>query len=163
MLWFVVLVLWPLAELFVIIKISEAIGFLWMLLALVVSWPIGSRIIRVEGRAAMRRLRDALAQGREPTNEVLDGALVLFGGFLLLVPGFITDAVGLLLLIRPTRSLARRGVARNHRSAWLGRAVSFVTWGARGGRGGPGAPGAGGRGYDADATAVDIDEPQLGR
>jgi UPF0716 protein FxsA len=85
MLWFVVLVLWPLAELFVIIKISEAIGFLWMLLLLIVTWPIGSRIIRIEGRAALRRLRDALAQGREPTNEVLDGALVLFGGFLLLV------------------------------------------------------------------------------
>jgi UPF0716 protein FxsA len=163
MLWFVVLVLWPLAELFVIIKISEAIGFLWMLLLLVLSWPIGSRIIRLEGRAALRRLRDALAQGREPTNEVINGALVLFGGLLLLVPGFISDAVGLLLLLRPTRSLARRGVARNHRSTWLGRAVSFVTRSAPRGRGGPGAPGAGDRGYDADTTAVDIDEPQLGR
>ncbi len=77
MIWFVLLVLWPLAELFVIVKVSEAIGFLWMLLLLIVSWPIGSRIIRHEGRAALRRLRDALAAGRAPTNEVLDGALVL--------------------------------------------------------------------------------------
>ncbi|HEX3805052.1 MAG TPA: FxsA family protein [Solirubrobacteraceae bacterium] len=155
MIWFVLLVLWPLAELFVIVKVSEAIGFLWVLLLLILSWPVGTRIIRLEGRAALRRLRDALAAGRAPTNEVLDGALVLGGGLLLLVPGFITDAIGLLLLLRPTRALARRFVARNHHSAWLNRIVSFITLGARGGRGG------GPRGYDADTTAVDIDEPQL--
>jgi UPF0716 protein FxsA len=155
MIWFVLLVLWPLAELFVIVKISEAIGFLWVLLLLIVSWPVGTRIIRLEGRAALRRLRDALAAGRAPTNEVLDGAIVLVGGLLLLVPGFITDAIGLLLLLRPTRALARRIAGRNHHSAWLNHAVSFITWGVRGGR--PGGP----RGYDADATAVDIDEPQL--
>jgi hypothetical protein len=135
MIWFVLLVLWPLAELFVIVKISEAIGFLWVLLLLILSWPVGTRIIRLEGRAALRRLRDALAAGRAPTNEVLDGALVLFGGLLLLVP--------------------RRLAARHHHSAWLNRAVSFITWGARGGRGGR-PPG-----YDADSTAVDLDDPQL--
>jgi len=160
MIWFVLLVLWPLAELFVIVKISEAIGFLWMLLLLIVSWPIGSRIIRHEGRAALRRLRDALAAGRAPTNEVLDGALVLVGGLLLLVPGFITDTIGLLLLLPPSRALARRAAARNHRSRLLNRAVSFIMWGVRGSSGGPGGSGSGG-GYDADATAVDIDEPQL--
>jgi UPF0716 protein FxsA len=160
MIWFVLLVLWPLAELFVIVKVAEAIGFLWMLLLLIVSWPIGSRIIRHQGRAALRRLRDALAAGRAPTNEVLDGALVLIGGLLLLVPGFITDAIGLLLLLPPTRALARRGAAHNHRSRWLNRAVTFITWGVRGSSRGPGGPGSG-SGYDADATAVDIDEPQL--
>jgi UPF0716 protein FxsA len=154
MIWFALLVLWPLAELFVIVEVSEAIGFFWMLLLLIVSWPVGSRIIRHEGRAALRRLRAALAAGRAPTNEVLDGAIVLVGGLLLLVPGFITDAIGLLLLLRPTRALARRAAVRNHHSAWLHRAVSFVSWGVRGGAAGP-------RGYDADATAVDIDEPQL--
>ena len=150
----------PIAELYVIIKVSEAIGFLWMLLLLIVSWPIGSRIIRHQGRAALLRLRDALAAGRVPTNEVLDGALVLVGGLLLLVPGFITDTIGLFLLLPPTRALARRAAVRNHRSAWLNRAVSFVTWGVRGNSRGPGGPGSGG-GYDADTTAVDIDEPQL--
>jgi UPF0716 protein FxsA len=156
MIWFVLLVLWPLAELFVIVKISEAIGFLWVLLLLILSWPVGTRIIRLQGRAAMRRLREALAAGRTPTAEVLDGALVLIGGLLLLVPGFITDAIGLLLLLPPTRALARRVAAHHRYSAWLNRAAAFITWGDRGGRG------AGPRGYDADATAVDIDEPQLG-
>ncbi len=132
------LVLWPLAELYVIVRLSEWIGFIWVLLLILVSWPIGSRVIRAEGRAALRRLREALAAGRTPTNEVIDGALVMFGGLLLLVPGFISDAIGLFLLLRPTRSLARRAVARR---------------GA--GRREPK------RGYDADATAVDVDETQL--
>jgi UPF0716 protein FxsA len=152
MIWFVLLVLWPLAELFVIVEISEAIGFLWVLLALIVTWPIGWRLIRHEGRAALRRLRGALAAGRAPTKEVLDGALVLVGGLLLLVPGFITDFIGLLLLFPPTRALARRVAGRNPRSAWLHRAVSLVSWGARG---------EDPRGYDAESTAADIDEPHL--
>ncbi len=153
MIWFVLLVLWPLAELYVIIKISEAIGFLWMLLLLIVSWPVGWRLIRHEGRAALRRLRGALTAGRTPTQEVLDGAIVLAGAALLLVPGFITDAVGLLFLLPPTRAVARRVAARNHRSAWLGRLVNFSGWANRGG----GDAGA----YDAESTAADIDEPQL--
>lgn len=158
MIWFVLLVLWPLAELYVIIKLSEAIGFLWVLLLLIVSWPIGWRLIRHEGRAALRRLREALIAGRAPTNAVLDGALVLVGAILLLVPGFITDAIGLLLLLPPTRALARRAALRNHRSAWLNRAVTFMSWGAGPTRfGGSGDP----RGYDAESTAADIDEPQL--
>ena len=154
MIWFVLLVLWPLAELYVIIKISEAIGFLWMLLLLLASWPVGWRLIRHEGRAALRRLRDALAAGRAPTNEVLDGTLVLVGAALLLVPGFITDATGLLLLLPPSRAIARRGLARTHRSALLNRLVTWGSWAARGPGGGPGS-------YDAESTAADIDEPQL--
>jgi UPF0716 protein FxsA len=152
MIWFVLLVLWPLAELYVIIEISEAIGFVWMLLLLFVSWPVGWRLIRHEGRAALRRLRSALTIGRAPTHEVLDGAIVLVGAVLLLVPGFISDAIGLLFLLPPTRALARRVAARNHRSAWLGRLVGLSGWAARGG--GPSA-------YDAETTAADIDEPQL--
>lgn len=163
MIWFVLLVVWPLAELFVIVKISEAVGFLFMLLLLIVSWPIGSWIIRHEGRAAWRRLQVALAAGRIPTNEVLDGALVLFGGLLLLVPGFITDTIGLLILLPPSRALARRVAARNYRAAWLNRAVSFVNWGDMGTGRGPRTPGGppGATTYDADSTAVDLENPQL--
>ena len=157
MIWFVLLVLWPLAELFVIVELSQAIGFLWVLLLLIVSWPIGWRLIRHEGRLALRRLRDALSAGQAPTNAVLDGALVLAGAVLLLVPGFITDTVGVLLLLPPTRALARWGVLRNHRSTRLNRIVNFVS----GNSSRFGGPGAGPRGWDAESTAADIDEPQL--
>jgi UPF0716 protein FxsA len=157
MIWFVLLVLWPLAELFVIVELSDAIGFLWVLLLLVASWPIGWRLIRYEGRLALRRLREALIVGQAPTNAVVDSALVLVGAVLLLVPGFITDTIGVLLLL-PTRALARRAVLRNRDSAWLNRAVSFVNWNSSR------FPGAGPdpRGYDAESTAADIDEPRLG-
>ncbi|HWE58535.1 MAG TPA: FxsA family protein [Solirubrobacteraceae bacterium] len=156
MIWFVLLVLWPLAELFVIVELSDAIGFLWVLLLLIVSWPIGWRLIRHEGRLALRRLRDALIAGQAPTKAVVDSALVLVGAVLLLVPGFITDTLGVLLLL-PTRGLARRAVLRNRRSAWLNRAVNFVNWNSSRFRG----PGADPRGYDAESTAADVDEPQL--
>ena len=158
MIWFILLVLWPLAELFVIVELSEKIGFLWVLLLLIVSWPIGWRLIRYQGRAALRRLRDALSAGQAPTSAVVDGALVLVGAVLLLVPGFITDAIGVLLLLPPSRALARRGVLRNHHSARLNRLVSFFNSNASR------FPGAGAdpRGYDAESTAADIDEPQLG-
>ncbi len=157
MIWFVMLVLWLLAELFVMVKVSEAIGFGWMLVLLIISWPIGTRVIRHQGRSALRRLREALAAGREPTNEVLDGGLVLLGGLLLLVPGFITDVIGLLLLMRPTRALARVAAARHPHSILLRRTLSMVTWGVYA------APGSRRRGgdYDVDSTAVDIDGPQL--
>lgn len=156
MIWFVLLVLWPLAELFVIVELSAAIGFIWVLLLLLLSWPIGWRLIRHEGRLALRRLRDALIAGQAPTAAVLDSALVLVGAVLLLVPGFITDTIGVLLLL-PTRALARRAILRNRGSAWLTRAVNFVSWNSSR------FPGAGGArpGYDAETTADDIDERQL--
>jgi UPF0716 protein FxsA len=161
MFWFVIFVVWPLAELFVIVKVSEAIGFIWMLLLLIISWPVGSRILRAQGRAAWRQFVDAVQAGRAPANEVLNGALVLAGGLLLMVPGFITDVIGLLLLLPPTRALARKAVARHHSSVWVGRAAN-VGSGFGGNRRGSGANGAGAhQDYDADATAVDIDGPEL--
>jgi UPF0716 protein FxsA len=156
MIWFVFLVLWPLAELYVIVKLSEAIGFLWVLLLLVISWPVGWRLIRYQGRAALFRLRDALATGQAPTNAVVDSALVLVGAVLLLVPGFITDTIGILLLL-PSRALARRAVLRNRRSRWLNQALGFVNWNSSRFPGSSSGP----RAYDAESTAADIDEPQL--
>jgi UPF0716 protein FxsA len=161
MVWFVIFVLWPLAELFVIIKVSEAIGFLWMLLLLIISWPVGSRILRAQGRVAWSQFVDAIQAGRPPANEVLNGALVLAGGLLLMVPGFITDVIGLLLLLPPTRALARRAVARHHSSVWIGRAANFGG-GFGGNRRNSDASGADApQAYDADATAVDVDNPEL--
>jgi len=68
-----------------------------------------------------------------------------------------------LLLLPPTRALARRAVARHHGSVWVGRAANFGSGpGFRGNRRNSGGPGAGaGQDYDADATAVDIDGPEL--
>jgi len=149
MLTLLLLIAWPVAELFVAIKVAELIGVLATVLALIVSWPLGVWLLKAEGRSAWRRLSAAAAEGRPPAREVADGALILIGGVLLIVPGFITDVLGLLLLLAPTRSLARRGLLHNLQSSLVRGAMRFS-------RTAP-VP------YDVDSTASDISQPQLRR
>src|SRR3954454_22553590 len=102
----------PIAELYVIIQVGEAIGALPTIAILIADSVIGSMLMRAQGRSAWRRFNGALAEGRIPHREVLDGALVIFGGALLLTPGFLTDILGIVLLLPPTRALVRGVVAR---------------------------------------------------
>lgn len=146
MLALLLLVLWPVAELFVAIKVADAIGVLLTVVLLIAGWPVGVWLLRAEGRSALRRLSAAVAAGRPPGREVLDGALVVVGGLLLIVPGFITDVLGLGLLLPPGRAVARLGIVRNFRSRVIVGATRFV------GRGRPG---------DVDSTATDVDSARL--
>ena len=98
----------PIAELAVIIQVGEAIGVWWTIAILVADSVLGSLLMRSQGRAVWRRFNTALQSGRPPAREVADGVLVIFGGALLLTPGFITDIFGLLLLLPPTRAVIRR-------------------------------------------------------
>ena len=82
----VLLICWPVAEVLVAIKVAETIGVLLTILLLAASWPLGTWAIRSRGRAAWRRLADAVATGRPPGRQVLNGALVLLGGILMIVP-----------------------------------------------------------------------------
>jgi UPF0716 protein FxsA len=102
----------PIAEIYVIIQVGQAIGVLWTILLLIADSVIGARLLAWQGRRAWQRFQEALAQGRVPHREVMDGVLIIVGGAFLLAPGFITDAVGLVLLIPPSRSLVRRVFAR---------------------------------------------------
>jgi UPF0716 protein FxsA len=144
----ILLLLWPLAELFVIIQVAEAIGVLLTLVLLVAGWPIGRWAIRTQGRTAWRRMAVAVNAGRVPAREVLDGTLIVIGGLLLMIPGFISDAVGIVLLLPPGRAPLRWLLARNFRSSIVTQTVRFATRG---------------REYDVDSTATDIDQPQLPR
>lgn len=98
----------PIAELAVIIAVGREIGVGPTVLVLLADAVLGSVLARSQGRVAWRRFSEALQAGRPPAREVLDGALVLLGGALLLTPGFITDVAGILLLLPPTRAVARR-------------------------------------------------------
>ena len=109
----VLLILWPVAELFVAIEVARAIGVLETIVLLIIGWPLGLWALRTQGGAAWRRLNLALSERRTPTREVLDGTLVLFGGLLLMIPGFITDVLGIALLLPPTRALVRPLLVRN--------------------------------------------------
>jgi UPF0716 protein FxsA len=143
--WPLLLLLWPAAEIVVIVLVAQAIGVGYTVLLLIAAWPLGIWALRSRGRVAWQRLSAAIRSGRHPGREVLDGALVLSGGALLIVPGFITDALGVLLLA-PTRALPRRLLAARLDSR-------FVLWasGAERGRRAP----------DVDSTATDVEPPGL--
>jgi UPF0716 protein FxsA len=101
-------VLVPLAELAVIIAVGDLLGLLPTLLLLLGISVAGAWLAKREGLAAWRRFQLALAEGRVPTAEVADGAMVLLAGALLLTPGFLTDVVAVLLLLAPVRAWLRR-------------------------------------------------------
>jgi UPF0716 protein FxsA len=108
----VIFIVVPIAELYVIIKVGEAIGLVPTLVLLLADALLGSLLLRHQGRAAWVRFNRALAEGRVPHKEVFDGVLVIMGGALLITPGFLTDILGLILLIPPTRALVRAMSAR---------------------------------------------------
>ena len=98
----------PLAELAVLIAVGDWIGLVPTLVLLLVVSVAGAWLAKREGLAAWRRFQLALADGRMPTVEVADGAMILLAGALLLTPGFLSDVIGVLLLLPPTRAMARR-------------------------------------------------------
>src|ERR1044072_5256150 len=102
----------PIAELAVLIQVGQLIGVWWTILLLIADALIGSWLVKAPSRAGWRRVYEALENGRIPHREVIDGVLVIFGGVLLLTPGFITDIFGLLFLFPPTRIVMRRLLVR---------------------------------------------------
>lgn len=146
----------PILELYVIIKVGGLIGVLPTLALLLAVSLLGAALLRHQGRSAWQRFNLALSERRLPGREVADGLMITVGGALLLTPGFITDAVGLLLLLPPTRAIARRLL-----SAYVGR--RFVIVGMSGARSTHNGDPGGRRSYDFDATAEEIepDDPRL--
>jgi UPF0716 protein FxsA len=102
----------PIAELYVILQVGDAIGALPTILILAADSVLGSLLLRSQGRSVWRQFNQAMAEGRVPQRELLDGVAVIFGGAFLITPGFLTDIVGLLLLLPPTRAALRRFAVR---------------------------------------------------
>jgi UPF0716 protein FxsA len=98
----------PLIEIYVLIQVGQVIGPWWTILLLILDSLFGTWLIRREGGRAWLALRVALESGRMPARELADGALILVGGTLMLTPGFVTDAFGILLILPFTRPAARR-------------------------------------------------------
>ncbi|MCW3041038.1 MAG: FxsA family protein [Solirubrobacterales bacterium] len=152
----------PLVEIYVLIRVGQAIGALWTVALLLADSFLGAALMRSQGRRAWTTFAAALGQGRVPAKETLDGALVIFGGAFLITPGFVSDIFGFLLLLPPTRAVIRRLVLRSFTSRFSAamRAGQFVT--GRGG-GGPGVrrPSPFARSdADVEGTAYDVDDPR---
>jgi UPF0716 protein FxsA len=142
----------PILELYVIVKIGGLIGILPTLVLLFGMSLLGAILLRHQGRGAWQRFNRALAERRFPGREVADGLMITLGGALLLTPGFITDAVGLLLLFPPTRAVARRIL-----QAWAARRFVVGVGGMRGAPRYSSGPGPASRPYDFEGTAEEID------
>ena len=144
----------PLAELYVILQVAEllgggATGALLTVALLAVDSVLGTLLLRSQGRAVWRRFNQALSEGRMPHREVIDGVLVIAGGALLLTPGFLSDIVGVLMLVPPTRAAIRRLLIRR-----LGNRIAV---GGRGGR-----PRAG-HDFDVEGSATEYEPRPPGR
>jgi UPF0716 protein FxsA len=104
----VLFLLLPLAELWVIVQVAGGFGIATTILALLTVSLVGAWLLRQQGWSALRRAQSTLSDGSLPTTELIDGTLIVLGGALLLTPGFITDGVGFLLLLPPSRAVVRR-------------------------------------------------------
>lgn len=114
----------PIVEIGVFLEVGGRIG-LWPTLGVVVLTAIvGSVLLRHQGLSTLFRVRESLERGQFPVSEVFDGLCLVLAGALLLTPGFVTDAVGLLLFVPALRALARRGLGRYLRAS--GRVEAWV-------------------------------------
>ena len=105
---FVAFLVVPIVEIYVLIQVGQVIGAWWTVLLLIADSIFGSWLLKREGVRAWRALQQAFTEGRMPTRELADAALIVFGGTLMISPGFVTDVVGLLAILPFTRPVARR-------------------------------------------------------
>lgn len=107
-LFFLLLIVVPLVEFYVLFQVADSFGWLTSLASLLLISLVGGALVRWQTSGAWTRVTDKIRAGQMPSNELVDGALMIFGGALLLTPGFFTDAVGLSMFIPPLRAVARR-------------------------------------------------------
>ncbi len=144
----------PVVEVLVFVEVGRTIGWLLAVVLLIGTSVLGAQLVRIQGRAAIERVSLAVSERRAPARAAVDGALGFLGGLLLVIPGFLTDALGALLVFAPTRALARRWISRHY----TGRAMGFMASAGRfASRDHDVRP------ADVDSTAVEDDLGQLGR
>jgi UPF0716 protein FxsA len=119
------LLLFPVLELFVLVKVGMSIGFLPTFLLVVAGSMLGVFVVRVAGVATALSARQSLARGELPAQQMLDGLMMTIGGGLLVLPGFISDVLGLLFLMPFTRRMIV-GKVRNRAEAQAARQRAFA-------------------------------------
>jgi UPF0716 protein FxsA len=122
-----VFIVLPVVELTVLVRVAGEIGVLETIALLVLVGIFGWWLCKQQGLGVLRRVQDATARGEVPSRELADGGLIALGGLLLLVPGFVSDILGILLLLPPTRAVVRALLARS-----IGKRAKVVRAGAMG-------------------------------
>lgn len=157
---FVAFIVVPVVEIFMITQVASQLGWFPTIVLVIGVSLVGAMLVKREGLSVIRRIRESAGQGRLPTNELADGAMIFFASALMLTPGFITDFVGLALLIPPIRAILRPPVISFFTSRLEVRTAGFGS-AAFGGRppGGFGrrTPGFGREVFDADAAPTPAD------
>jgi UPF0716 protein FxsA len=113
----------PIVEIYVLIQVGKVIGGWTTILLILLTSALGAYLAKTQGRITWQRMQMELSMGRPPGDSLLDGISVLIGGMLLLTPGFVTDAMGLLLLLPITREPIKRVLRR-----WLERQLQKGNW-----------------------------------
>jgi UPF0716 protein FxsA len=93
----------PIIEVLLLLEVGDRIGTVNTILVIILTGILGAYLMRLQGFAVLRRIQEDMSRGIPPAERVVEGALILGGGILLLTPGFFTDAIGFLLLIPQTR------------------------------------------------------------
>jgi len=124
----VLFIIVPILEIWVLTQVAGGIGWLNAISLVIVVSAVGAWMVKQQGLGAIRRVEQRLAEGSLPSKELVDGVLIAVGGALMLTPGFITDAVSLLLLLPPTRVIVRTWLMARYgeriRSATIGGAAT---------------------------------------
>jgi UPF0716 protein FxsA len=123
---FALFVVVPLVEIAVLIQVGQWLGVLDTIGLLLLISLLGVWLVKRQGAGTIRRIREDLEYGRMPTDSLLDGGLLMTAGVLLLVPGFVTDFFGLLLLLPPVRAGAR-GLVRRRCALRVARVTGYQT------------------------------------
>ncbi len=116
----ILFILVPIIELYLLIKVGSLIGVIPTLLIVILTAVIGTALLRQQGLATLQRYQRSLAEGRMPAQEVMEGLALVFGGALLLTPGFFTDAIGFLCLFPLTRKAMIRAILRRVNFSFFG-------------------------------------------
>ena len=145
----------PIVELYIIVQVASSVGIFETIGLLILVSVVGAWLVRSQGLTVLGRVQGQLAMGNVPGKEMVDGLLILFAGALMLTPGFMTDAFGMLLLIPPTRAVVRTILVRRYRN-------SVVLGGSGAAFGGRHGSGRFGGSYFTDVDEVDDDgDPPL--
>lgn len=109
---FLIFTIIPLIELAIIIELGRAVGTLNTVLIVVGTAILGAYLVRLEGINVIYRFRSNIRDGVFPAGEIFDGAILLVAGAVLITPGLVTDILGLLLVLPPSREIIKRLVKR---------------------------------------------------